>query len=259
MTTSSNFTPHTGRVAIVTGAAGGIGLGITRTLARRGARVVAVDCSSAVHEAAAALAREGCEVSGWQLDVTQEEGVRELIAAASKSYGRLDILVNNAAIHPKNKGERNGAALIDTQQWQAVMAVNLTAVFVLCREALPVMQAGGWGRVINITSRAGRAPVATAGAHYAASKAGMIGLTRILATECAPFGITLNCVAPGRIASPLTNQGSEERQRQLNATIPVGRIGTVDEVGHTVSFLAGDEAAYLTGAVIDINGGTFMP
>lgn len=251
--------PHAGRVALITGAAAGIGLCIATMLAERGCRVIAVDRSPGVLEAAAHATLAGAPMEGVVLDVTDESGVRTLAADIVLRFGSLDILVNNAAIHPKNNGERTGSAAIDTAQWQDVILVNLTSVFVLCREVLPAMRSRGWGRIVNISSRAGRAPVTTAGAHYAASKAGMIGMSRVLATEFAPFGITVNCVAPGRIASPLTQQGSVERQRELNATIPVGRIGTAAEIGDTVSFLAGDGAAFITGAVIDANGGTFMP
>ncbi|MDM0015172.1 SDR family NAD(P)-dependent oxidoreductase [Variovorax sp. J22P168] len=243
----------------MTGAAGGIGLGIARVLAERGARVIAVDRAPQLHEAVRSMSSEGLEVEGAEIDITNEQAVRALIASTQRRHDRLDILVNNAAIHPKNAGERNSVAEISTAQWQEVMSVNLTAVFVLCREALPAMQARRWGRVVNISSRAGRAPVATAGAHYAATKAGIIGLSRMLASEFAGQGITVNCVAPGRISSPLTQQGSAQRQAGLNATIPVGRIGAPEEIGHTVSFLAGEGAAYLTGALIDVNGGTFMP
>lgn len=136
---------HAGRTAILTGAAGGIGLGIGRTLAQRGARVILVDRSAAVTDAARDLAAEGVDVCAWELDVRDEAGVRELIAAAQREWGGPDILVNNAAIHPKNEGERQGAAAIATAQWDEVLVVNLTAVFVLCREVLPGMQARGWG------------------------------------------------------------------------------------------------------------------
>jgi 3-oxoacyl-[acyl-carrier protein] reductase len=173
-------------------------------------------------------------------------------------YGRFDILVNNAGIHPKIHGERNSFLKMTTAQWNEVIGVNLTAAFVLCREVAPVMRRRKWGRIVNMSSRAGRTLVDTAGIHYAAAKAGMIGMTRIIASEVAADGITANCIAPGRIESPMTNQGSDAQRAMLVGRIPVGRIGTPDEIGHVVAFLVSEDSGYLTGTVIDVNGGTFM-
>lgn len=246
------------RVAVVTGAAGGIGLGVAQRLARAGYRVVALDRAEGVNEAAATLRAEGLDVRALVLDVADEAAVRQAVAGIHERHGRLDVLVNNAAIHPKVNGERNSFMQMTTAQWNEVIGVNLTSAFVLCREVAPLMRRHHWGRIINMSSRAGRTLVDTAGIHYAAAKAGMIGMTRVIAAEVAADGITANCIAPGRIVSPMTEQGSETQRAMLVSRIPVGRIGTPDEIGHVVQFLASEDAGYLTGTVIDVNGGTFM-
>lgn len=247
------------RVAVVTGAAGGLGLGVAVALAQVGHRVIAVDRSPQVKETAAALAGEGLAIDAAVLDVTDEEGVRAFVATTLERYGRLDVLVNNAGIHPKVDGERVVLTAMSSAVWRQVLDVNLTSAFVFSREAVPAMRKNGWGRIVNMSSRAGRTLVGTAGVHYAASKAGMIGMSRVLASELAPDGITVNCIAPGRIETPMTQQGSDAQRARLMSVIPVGRIGTPQEIGHVAVFLASEQSGYLTGTVIDVNGGTFMP
>ena len=243
------------RVAAVTGAASGIGRGIAARLAGAGYRVIAIDRSAAVHEVAQSL---GIHVEPVVLDVTDEEAIRALVADIDARHGGIDILVNNAGIHPKISGERRSFMDMSTAQWSEVIAVNLTSVFVFSREVAPGMKRRKWGRIVNISSRAGRMLIATAGIHYSASKAGIIGMTRVMAGELAAFGITANCIAPGRIETPLTAQGSDAQRAMLVGQIPVGRIGTPDEVGHAVQFLVAEDSGYITGAVLDVNGGTFM-
>lgn len=246
------------RVAAVTGAAGGLGLGIAQRLARAGCRVIAIDRARQVEEAADALRGQGLRAQAVVLDIADEAAVKKMVADVDAQYGRFDILVNNAGIHPKIDGERNSFLKMTTAQWNEVLGVNLTAAFVLCREVAPLMRRRKWGRIVNMSSRAGRTLVDTAGIHYAAAKAGMIGMTRIIASEVAADGITANCIAPGRIESPMTTQGSEAQRAMLVGRIPVGRIGTPDEIGHVVEFLVSEDSGYLTGTVIDVNGGTFM-
>lgn len=246
------------RVAAVTGAAGGLGLGIAQRLARAGYQVIAIDRARQVEEAADALRGQGLKAQAVVLDIADEAAVKKMVADVDAQYGRFDILVNNAGIHPKIDGERNSFLKMTTAQWNEVLGVNLTAAFVLCREVAPLMRRRKWGRIVNMSSRAGRTLVETAGIHYAAAKAGMIGMTRTIASEVAADGITANCIAPGRIESPMTNQGSEAQRALLVGRIPVGRIGTPDEIGHVVEFLASEDSGYLTGTVIDVNGGTFM-
>ncbi|SFP26217.1 SDR family NAD(P)-dependent oxidoreductase [Variovorax sp. 770b2] len=246
------------RVAAVTGAAGGLGLGIAQRLARAGYQVVAIDRAPQVEQATQPLRDEGLKVQAVVLDIADEEAVRRMVADVDARYGRFDILVNNAGIHPKIDGERNSFLKMTTLQWNEVIGINLTAAFVLCREVAPLMRRQKWGRIVNMSSRAGRTLVETAGIHYAAAKAGMIGMTRIIASEVAGDGITANCIAPGRIESPMTTQGSDAQRAMLVGRIPVGRIGTPDEIGHVVEFLVSEDSGYLTGTVIDVNGGTFM-
>ena len=248
----------TTRVAAVTGAAGGLGLGIAAWLGRAGYQVIAIDRAPHVEREAEALRREGLKVDAVVLDVADEDAVRRMVADVDARHGRLDILVNNAGIHPKIDGERNSFLKMTTPQWNEVIGVNLTAAFVLCREVAPLMRRHKWGRIVNMSSRAGRTLVDTAGIHYAAAKAGMIGMTRIIAAEVAADGITANCIAPGRISSPMTDQGSDAQRAMLVGRIPVGRIGTPDEIGHVVEFLVSEDSGYLTGTVIDVNGGTYM-
>ncbi len=246
------------RVAAVTGAAGGLGLGIAQRLARAGYQVIAIDRARQVEEAAAALRGQGLRAQAVVLDIADEAAVKKMVADVDAQYGRFDILVNNAGIHPKIDGERNSFLKMTTAQWNEVLGINLTAAFVLCREVAPLMRRRKWGRIVNMSSRAGRTLVDTAGIHYAAAKAGMIGMTRTIASEVAADGITANCIAPGRIESPMTHQGSDAQRAMLVGRIPVGRIGTPDEIGHVVEFLVSEDSGYLTGTVVDVNGGTFM-
>jgi 3-oxoacyl-[acyl-carrier protein] reductase len=246
------------KVAVVTGAASGIGYGVAKVLAEGGYHVIAADRSATVHEAAKQLGAAG-SVEGVELDVTDEAGIKALVASIEKEHGRLDVLVNNAGVSIKVDGKPRGIADISSEEWNMVLAINLSGAFMFIREAIPLMRANGWGRIINMSSRAGRTLVGTAGVHYAATKAGMIGMSRIIAAEVAPHGITVNTIAPGRIESPMTQQGSDAQRAQLVGAIPVGRIGTAEEIGHVVSFLASEQSGYLTGAVLDVNGGTYMP
>ncbi|SDV47172.1 SDR family oxidoreductase [Chitinasiproducens palmae] len=246
------------KVAVVTGAASGIGYGVAKVLAETGFHVIAADRSASVHKAAQQLAPSG-SVRGAELDVTDEAGIKALIASIAEEHGRLDVLVNNAGVSIKVDGKPRGIKDISTDEWNMVLGINLSGAFLCIRESIPLMRANRWGRIINMSSRAGRTLVGTAGVHYAATKAGMIGMSRIIAAEVAPDGITVNTIAPGRIESPMTQQGSDAQRAQLVGAIPVGRIGTADEIGHVVSFLASEQSGYMTGAVLDVNGGTYMP
>src|ERR1700744_3016123 len=163
--------------AAFTGAAGGLGLGIAARLGRAGYQVIAIDRAPHVEREAEALRREGLKVDAVWLDIADEDAVRRMVADVDARHGRFDILVNNAGIHPKIDGERNSFLKMTTPQWNEVIGINLTAAFVLCREVAPLMRRQKWGRIVNMSSRAGRTLVDTAGIHYAAAKAGMIGMT----------------------------------------------------------------------------------
>ena len=241
-------------IAIVTGAARGIGLAIATRLSELGYRVIAVDRDAAVHDSA-----RGHEGEGEVLDVTDEAGIQALVARTLERHGRIDVLVNNAGWHPQVVREQRGFERIPRAQWEEVLRVNLTSAFLFCREVVPSMRERKQGRIVNMSSRAGRMQVPGAGAHYAAAKAGLIGMTRMLAAELAADGVTANCIAPGVVETPLTVQGDEERRAKLGKHVPVGRAGQVEEIAHAVEYLVSPHAAFVTGTVLDVNGGSFMP
>lgn len=245
-------------VAIVTGAASGIGLGTAGVFAQAGYRVVLLDRSAQVHAAADALgASEPAE--SHTIELTDFEALGSLVKGLDERLGRIDVLVNNAAISPKRNGRKMEMDDIDLAIWNEVLAVNLTAPFMLCKMVLPVMKRARHGRIINISSRSGRTYSPDVGGHYAASKAGLIGFTRILAGEVGVWGITANCIAPGRIMTPLASEGvGSALHEKCAAEVPARRVGTPEEIGAAALYLASDSAAYITGTVLDVNGGMFM-
>jgi 3-oxoacyl-[acyl-carrier protein] reductase len=246
----------TSRVALVTGGSRGIGRAIALALARRGAKVI-VNYTSRP-EAAAAVVAEIAEAGGQAaaagFDVSDSAAVTEAIKAIGKEHGGLDILVNNAGV------AINGLLMRFTDdQWQKTMAINLGGAFHCTRAAASLLlRAKEHGRIINITSVVGEIGNAGQGA-YAASKAGMIGFTRATARELASRRVTVNAIAPGFIETEMTAEHLPEEQRQkLLADIPLGRIGSADDVANTAAFLAGPEASYITGQVLRVNGGMLM-
>lgn len=245
------------RVAIVTGAAGAIGSESAKGLLELGYRVVLTDRSEAVADVAKSLDATG-QVTSLICDLLSEPEIRKFGATVADTFGRIDVLVNNAGIHPKNEGQKYRIEEITLQQWQNVLFVNLTAPFLLYQIALPHMKRAKWGRVINIGSRAGRTISPLAAAHYSSSKAGIIGLTRVMAHEGASFGITANCVAPGPVATAISTPLADVRAAAV-ATIPVGRYGVAEEVASAVKYLASEASSFITGAIVDVNGGSFMP
>ena len=240
----------TGRNALVTGASGGIGAEIARVLHGAGA-VVAL--SGTRLEPLQALAAElGGRVHVLPCDLSDAAAVEALPKAAAEAMGSVDILVNNAGI------TRDGLMMrMSDDDWLAVIEVNLTSTFRLCRAVLRGMMKARHGRIINITS-----VVAQAGnpgqANYGASKAGVAGMTKALAQEVASRGITINCVAPGLIATAMTDKLNEAQKATILKDVPIGRMGTPAEVAAAVLYLASTEAAYVTGATIDVNGGGDM-
>ncbi len=249
--------PHQGRVALVTGGARGIGLAIATALRDAGLRIALVDASEKVFESACHLGDAALAMAA-RADVSQEADCRRVVRDVLAWGGRLDVLVNNAGITIKRGKDRFPTMETSLQDWQRTLDVNLTGTFLMARECLPAMRERGWGRVVNVSSQAGRANSRFSGSAYAASKAGIIGFSRILAGEVGGFGITVNCVAPGRIRSDMNAISGEEGNQWYLTQIPVGRIGEGSDVAAAVAYLASDAASFVTGTVIDVNGGAWM-
>lgn len=246
--------PLEGRVALVTGASRGIGRAIALELARRGAQVV-VNYHRSANEAAqvvAAIEGEGGQATAVQADVADLPQAQALVQAALDIYGRLDILVNNAGI------TRDRLILMMTEEdWDAVIRVDLKSLFNTCKAAARPMVRQRYGRIVNVSSVVG---IAGQGGqtNYAAAKAGVIGFTKSLAKELGPRGITVNAVAPGLVPTDLTADLPQELlQRALDLT-PLGRTGRAEEIAYAVAFLASDEAAFITGVVLPVDGGLVM-
>jgi 3-oxoacyl-[acyl-carrier protein] reductase len=242
-----------GRVALVTGASRGLGRAIALELARRGATVVAAArAERAAAEVAAEIAGLGGRAEAATLDVTDAAAVERTIAGVASRLGRLDVLVNNAGI------ARDQLLLrMKRDDWDAVIQTNLTAAFLCAQAALRPMIRQRSGRVINITSVVGQSGNAGQ-ANYAASKAGLIGFTKALALEVASRNITVNAVAPGLIDTDMTRAIASGAQEDWASRIPLRRLGTPADVAGAVAFLASDEAAYITGHVLAVNGGMYM-
>lgn len=241
-----------GRIALVTGASRGIGRAIALDLAARGATVVAAARGTNAQETVDAVRAAGGQAELATLDVTDADGASTLITDLVGRHGRLDILVSNAGITRDQLMLRMKRA-----DWDEVLATNLTATFVLCQAALRTMVRQRSGRIIAISSVVGQ--MGNAGqANYAASKAGLIGFCKALAREVASRSVTVNVVAPGLIATDMTKALAEGSQEQWAAQIPLGRLGQPEDVAHAVGFLASDEASYITGQVLAVNGGMYM-
>ncbi|HKW87781.1 MAG TPA: 3-oxoacyl-[acyl-carrier-protein] reductase [Candidatus Acidoferrales bacterium] len=242
-----------GKVALVTGASQGIGRATAAALAAAGAKVAAAARNEEkLAETVKQIAAAGGEAAAIKMDVAEAEQIKAGFAQAIAKFGRLDILVNNAAI------TRDGLALrMKAEDWDAVLRTNLTSAHLCTQQALGVMMKQRWGRIINVTSVV--AETGNAGqSNYVAAKAGLIGLTRAIATEMASRNITVNAVAPGFIETPMTEPLAEKVKDELKARIPLGRIGSDKDVAAAIVFLASDEAGYITGHVLDVNGGMYM-
>ena len=242
----------TGKVALVTGASRGIGRAIAVTLARQGAVVLAAARGDNAAQTVAAITEAGGRAEMVSVDVTDRAVLEALPAQIVATHGRLDILVSNAGI------TRDQLLLrMKREDWDAVIATNLTATFTLTQAAMRPMLKQRGGRVIVVSSVVGQ--MGNAGqTNYAASKAGLIGFAKALAREVASRGITVNVIAPGMIDTDMTRAITDKAQVDWAAQIPLGRLGSVDDVAAAVSYLASDEAAYITGHVLAVNGGMYM-
>ena len=241
------------KVAVITGASRGIGRSIALALAAQGATIVAVDMDQAATDAVVAeLQAAGSKALAVVGNVTVPADVERMIEAAAEAFGRVDILVNNAGI------TRDGLLMrMKDEDWDAVLNVNLKGAFLCTRAAFKVMSKQRYGRIINIASVVGQ--MGNAGqANYCASKAGLIGLTKSNAREMAKRSITVNAVAPGFIATAMTDALSEKVRDELTAQIPLERLGTADDIANAVVFLASEQSGYITGHVLSVNGGMYM-
>ena len=244
-----------GRVAIVTGAGQGMGLAIAGRLLSDGASVVLADINPD------GLARAAHELAQWrtalepvQVDLTRASDVTRLVASAQARFGAVDILVNNAGVLRSSAIEQ-----ISEDEWDLVVNANLKACFLCAQAVVPEMKARRYGKVLNMASMAGRATSTLGGAHYTAAKAGVLGLTRHLARELAPYRINVNAVSPGIVDTPMVAAALTVEQRtRLAASIPFERMADPTEIASLVAFLVSDEAAYITGASVDIHGGELI-
>lgn len=250
-----------GKVAIVTGGGRGIGESICLAFAREEVQVVVSDIdptmAQTISDRIKSMDRKALAVAA---DVSSREQVARLMEKTIREFKRIDILVNNAGISPKKEGKSILTWEIQVEEWDAVMGVNLKGTLLCSQEALKYMLPQKSGTIVNISSLAGKAshePMPT-GAHYNASKAGIINLTQKLGWELAPWGIRVNAVAPGRIATPLAKLASKEMNKIMLDRTPMGRFGTPEEVANLVLFLSSEMSSYITGETININGGWFM-
>ena len=243
-----------GRVALVTGAARGLGRAAAERFLERGADV-------AVHVRDQARAEETVQTLGGGSrclplsgDLEKEEVPAQIVEQVLARFGRLDVLINNAALPYTTRFEQ-----IPLEEWRRALAVNLTAPFLLTRAALPAMKGQRYGRIVNISSTAGRMVSTLGGAHYTTTKTGLLGLTRATAKELGRYGITVNAVCPGMIDTELTQESATREELERYArSYPVPRLGTAREVADVICFAASEAAGYITGAVFDINGGDLM-
>jgi len=241
------------RVAFVTGASGGIGKACALALADAGARVaLAARRRDKLEEVAAEIRSRSKEAYVVELDLASDESIKQAFAVTAKEFGRIDILINNAGI------TKDGLALrMKKDDWNAVIETNLTGTFRAIQQVLQGMMRERWGRIVNITSVVGQAGNAGQ-ANYAASKAGLIGLTKSMAQEMASRRITVNAVAPGFIETDMTSSLSPELKQKVLEAIPLRRLGCPQDVAAAVRFLASEEAGYITGHVLAVNGGMYM-
>lgn len=244
------------RIALVTGAAKGIGLATSQKLIAAGCQVVMVD-RLPIDLGKLGLSTEN--TLAFEGDVSDAAFLLRLKEQIESRLGVVSILVNNAGISPKRPdGRSSGILEVTLDEWSKVLMINLTTVMQLSQLFLPGMRAQKFGRIVSLSSLAGRSKSVVAGPSYMASKAGILGLMRAIASEMGPEGITANCVAPGRILTDMSMQAGEEVNRRYAEQIPVRRLGTADEVADTIVFLCAESSGFINGATIDINGGFFM-
>lgn len=241
------------KTALVTGASRGIGRACAKLLANSGYRVVLASRSlDKLQELAREIVEAGGQANAIEIDMESHESIANAMASAAKDFGRIDILINNAGI------TKDGLAVrMKPADWERVLATNLSGAFYAIQQVLPAMMRERWGRIVNVSSVVGE--MGNAGqANYVASKAGLIGLTKSLAHEVGSRNITVNAIAPGFIETDMTQVLSQDLRDKMVANTPLRRIGTPDDVAHAVKFLISEEAGFITGHVLDVNGGIYM-
>jgi 3-oxoacyl-[acyl-carrier protein] reductase len=244
-----------GKTALITGGGQGMGFAVARTLGTRGAYLAINDISvSRAEDAAASLTSDGLTALAVPADITSKSDIEQMVQQTRDTFGGLHILINNAGIlYPTSVAD------MPEDEWDRVIEVNLKGTFLCAQAVLPPMKEAGWGRIVNFSSTAGKNVSTVGGAHYTASKAGVLGFTRHLAKEVAPDGITVNAVCPGLIDTEMVRTTIDDKKMKAYAdSFPIQRLGLPTEVADLVAFLASDQAAYITGASLDINGGDLM-
>jgi len=241
------------KIALVTGGSGNIGRAISLVLAKQGCHIVLTENTTPCKEAAAEIENLGKEALVIRADVSDVSETEKVIAQIQERFGGLDVLVNCAGINPFTP-----VLEIEEAEWDRVMAVNLKSYFFYAVHAFKLMKESGKGRIVNISSQNGKDGGTLSGTHYAATKAAINVLTVRLAREFAPYGVTVNAVAPGPIASAMTEQYDPEVYKAFLTKIPLGREGFPEDVAAAVAFLASDSASWITGEILDVNGGMYM-
>jgi len=242
------------RVAIVTGGARGIGKAIALTFVREGAKIALVDVDqerlNALKDAIEKKAGVAIAVS---CDISKSSETKQMVEQVQRAFGRIDILVNNAGII-----RRGTIETVTEEDWDRVIEVNLKGTFNCCKAVVEIMKQRGYGKIVNVSSIAGKMGDITSAPGYGPSKAAMDALTKTLARQLARYGINVNAVSPHAIETEMSAQWSDERRREIIASIPLGRLGKPEEVAEAVLFLASDSAAFITGEILDVNGGALM-
>jgi len=243
-----------GKIAIVTGGARGIGKAISQTLAKEGAHVILCDLDyKTAQRTANDIQNQGFAASAVKMDVSQGEEVKRVFEDILSKYARVGILINNAGISSLTPFED-----ISEEEWDKVISVNLKGTFLCSQAVMRAMISQRGGKIVNIASLAGKVGGILVGAHYSAAKAGIICLTKSLAKRMAPYGVNVNAVAPGPIKTKMTDTWPENEKEKFRRSIPLGHFGNPEDVAETVLFLVSDRARFITGEIIDVNGGVLM-
>jgi NAD(P)-dependent dehydrogenase (short-subunit alcohol dehydrogenase family) len=243
-----------GKLAVVTGAATGIGHAAAQALCEEGAHSVVADIDAeGAERAAVELRQKGHEATSIRIDISKVSDIKRCVRGLLERYSKIDILVNNAGLY-----STVSIPMMTEGEWDRVMNVNLKGTFFLSKEVLPSMIERRYGKIVNVASLAAKRGGVTSGVNYGASKAGVVSVTKYLATYAAPFGVNVNAVVPGFAETKMFRMNSPEKIVALLKTIPLGRVARPEELGKAIAFLASDDASYITGEIMDVNGGIHM-